>query len=45
MIEKGEPATSVEEKKRVKTQLIYLDDAGNNELQHFIGCFYLWRVG
>jgi len=33
MIEKGELATSVEEKK-VKTKIIYLDDAGNSRLLH-----------
>jgi len=33
-IEKGELATSVEEKKKVKTKNIYLDDAGRGKLLH-----------
>jgi len=33
-IEKEEPATSIAEKKEVKTKFIYLDDAGNDKLFH-----------
>jgi len=42
MIERGELATSVKEKKKkkVKTKFIYLGTTN-----YFADCFYLWRVG